>query len=397
MKSMTKLKGAATQYITAHKSDLLEVSHKIHANPELAFEEHLACATLTDAITHLGWPAEKGSFGLETAFESFTVQNAGPQVDILAEYDALPGIGHACGHNLIATSALGAAAALGSIATELSGSVRLLGTPAEERGGGKELMARKGAFDNTDMAMMIHPAGVNLTTMPSICIAEVKAVYHGKSAHASAMPHRGKNALDGLLLAYQGISNLRQHIRDKERIHGIVTDGGQAPNIVPDRAVGEFYVRAENVRGLEALKPRVQACFEAGATASGCEVDVQWAGVDYLDLNTNWPLADQFQANAEALGREFVDKEKMWGAAAGSTDMGNVTHMVPGIHPMLACAPAKVVIHHPDFADYAGSELGDAAALDGAIALAHTTIDYLCNPELQAAARNAFEVSKGLA
>ena len=397
MKASNKLKNAATRYIEAHRSDLLQVSHQIHANPELAFEEHQACATLTEAIGSFGWPAEKGSFGLETAFEAFTVQNAGPQVDILAEYDALPGIGHACGHNLIATSALGAAAALGSIGTDLKGSVRLLGTPAEERGGGKELMARNGAFTNTAMAMMIHPAGVNLTTMPSICIAEVKAVYHGKSAHASAMPHKGKNALDGLLLAYQGISNLRQHIRDKERIHGIVTDGGQAPNIVPDRAVGEFYVRAENVSALEALKPRVQACFEAGATASGCEVDVQWAGVDYLDLNTNWPLADQFQANAEALGREFMDKEKMWGAAAGSTDMGNVTHMVPGIHPMLACAPAHVVIHHPDFADYAGSEMGDAAALDGAIALAHTTIDYLCDPELQAAARHAFEVSKGLA
>lgn len=394
---MDNLKDAATRYITDRKSDLLQVSHQIHAHPELAFEERKACATLTEAIAGFGWQAEQGSFGLETAFETFTVQNAGPQVDILAEYDALPGIGHACGHNLIATAALGAAAALGNIGSDLPGSVRLLGTPAEERGGGKELMARAGAFNNTTMAMMIHPAGVNLSTMPSICIAEVKVIYHGQSAHASAMPHRGKNALDGLLLAYQGISNLRQHIRDKERIHGIVTDGGQAPNIVPDRAVGEFYVRAENVRGLEALKPRVQACFEAGATASGCEVDVQWAGVDYLDLNTNWPIAEQFQANAEALGREFVDKEKMWRAAAGSTDMGNVTHMVPGIHPMLASAPANVVIHHPDFAEYAGSEMGDSAAIDGAIALAHTTIDYLCNKDLQVAARNAFDVSKGLA
>lgn len=394
---MKDLKDAATRYITTNSSDLLQVSHQIHAQPELAFKEHKACATLTDAINEFGWQAQVGSYGLETAFEAFTVANAGPQVDILAEYDALPGIGHACGHNLIATAALGAAAALGSIGDQLPGAVRFLGTPAEERGGGKELMAREGAFKNTTMAMMIHPAGVNLSTMPSICIAEVKVVYHGKSAHASAMPHRGKNALDGLLLAYQAISNLRQHIRDKERIHGIVTDGGQAPNIVPDRAVGEFYVRAENIRGLEALKPRVQACFEAGATASGCEVEVQWAGVDYLDLNTNWPLADQFQTNAEALGREFVDKDKMWRAAAGSTDMGNVTHMVPGIHPMLAAAPANVVIHHPDFADYAGSEMGDSAAIDGAIALAHTTIDYLCSTDLQAAARNAFAVSKGLA
>lgn len=394
---MNTLKDAVTRHITTHKTDLLQVSRHIHAHPELAFKEHKACATLVDAIGGFGWQAQTGSFGLETAFEAFTVANSGPQVDILAEYDALPGIGHACGHNLIATSALGAAAALGSIGAELPGSVRLLGTPAEERGGGKELMAREGAFKNTTMAMMIHPAGVNLSTMPSICIAEVKVIYHGKSAHASAMPHRGKNALDALLLAYQGISNLRQHIRDNERIHGIVTDGGQAPNIVPDRAVGEFYVRSANLRGLESLKPRVQACFEAGATASGCEVEVQWAGVDYLDLNTNWPIAEQFQTNAEALGREFVDKDKMWGAAAGSTDMGNVTHMVPGIHPMLAAAPSNVVIHHPDFADYAGSEMGDAAAIDGAIALAHTAIDYLCSNELQTAAKHAFEVSKGLA
>ncbi len=394
---MDPLKDAVTRHITTHKTDLLQVSRHIHAHPELAFKEHKACATLVDAIGGFGWQAQTGSFGLETAFEAFTVANPGPQVDILAEYDALPGIGHACGHNLIATSALGAAAALGSIGAELPGTVRLLGTPAEERGGGKELMAREGAFKNTTMAMMIHPAGVNLSTMPSICIAEVKVIYHGKSAHASAMPHRGKNALDGLLLAYQGISNLRQHIRDNERIHGIVTDGGQAPNIVPDRAVGEFYVRSGNLRGLESLKPRVQACFEAGATASGCEVEVQWAGVDYLDLNTNWPIAEQFQTNAEALGREFVDKDKMWRAAAGSTDMGNVTHMLPGIHPMLAAAPANVVIHHPDFADYAGSEMGDTAAIDGAIALAHTAIDYLCSNELQAAAKNAFEVSKGLA
>ena len=291
----------------------------------------------------------------------------------------------------------GAAAALGSVADALPGRVRLLGTPAEERGGGKELMAREGAFKDTSMAMMIHPAGVNLSTMPTICIAEVKVVYHGKSAHASAMPHRGKNALDGLLLAYQAISNLRQHIRDNERIHGIVSEGGQAPNIVPDRAVGEFYVRAPQLRGLEALKPRVQACFEAGATASGCEVEVLWAGVDYLDLNTNWPLADHFQTNAEALGREFIDKENMWRAAAGSTDMGNVTHMVPGIHPMLAAARQMSSSIIPTFAEFAGSPMGDAAAIDGAIALAHTAVDFLCNPELQQRAKQAFEVSKGLA
>lgn len=384
-------------FIDRHSPDLLAVSHDIHSHPELAFLEHHACGALTSAIAEFGWPATTGVYGLETAFETWTVNNPGPQIDIIAEYDALPGIGHACGHNLIATAALGAAAALGAVGAELPGRIRFLGTPAEEKGGGKELMARAGAFSNSDVAMMIHPAGVNLATMPSICIAEVKVVYHGRAAHASAMPHKGKNALDGLLLAYQSISNLRQHIRDAERIHGIITDGGQAPNIVPDRAVGEFYVRARDVRALKALKPRVQACFEAGALGSGCEVDVQWSGVDYLDLNTNWPLADRFQENAEQLGREFVSRESMWNAAAGSTDMGNVTHLLPGIHPMLAAAPKNVVIHHPDFAQYAGSSMGDAAALDGAKAMAHTCVQYLLEPDLRAQVKAAYAVSRGLA
>jgi metal-dependent amidase/aminoacylase/carboxypeptidase family protein len=247
-----------------------------------------------------------------------------------------------------------------------------------------------------DAAIMIHPAGVNLTTMPCICIAEVQAIYHGRSAHASAMPHLGKNALDGLLLAYQGISNLRQHIQQTERIHGIVTDGGLAPNIVPERAAGEFYVRAKDETDLAALKPRVQACFEAGAKASGCEVEIVWGAVDYLDLNTNWPLAERFQAHDEGLGRQFFPFEKLPASVSGSTDMGNVSHRLPSIHPMLAAAPLHVVIHNPEFAKWAGSEMGDQAALDGAKSLAMTAAEYLTNPALQADARKAFEISKGL-
>ncbi len=374
---------------------LLEVSHSIHANPELAFQEHHAAGLLSDTLDAQGLPAERGVFTLETAFEAgLPTRGDGPTVAILAEYDALPGIGHACGHNLIATAALGATLGLQAVAEELPGRVRLIGTPAEEKGGGKELMARAGAFDGVDAAMMIHPAGVNLTTMPCICVAEVEVIYHGRSAHASAMPHKGVNALDGLLLAYQAISNLRQHIRDEERIHGIITEGGQAPNIVPDRAVGNFYVRARKEKNLEALKPRVQACFEAGAKGSGCEVEVNWAGVDYLDLNTNWPLANAFQAHGEAIGREFLSPNQLGGA--GSTDMGNVSYRVPSIHPMLACSPPSVVIHNPEFAKWAGSEMGDAAALDGARTMALTTAEYLLNPVLQADVQHAFEVSKGL-
>lgn len=375
--------------------ELISVSRSIHARPELAFEEHYAAGLLCDTLEKHGLEADRGVYTLETAFETtLDTTGEGPNAAILAEYDALPGIGHACGHNLIATSALGATLGLQAVASELPGKLTLLGTPAEEKGGGKELMARAGAFEGVDAAMMIHPAGVNLTTMPCICVAEVEVIYHGRSAHASAMPHRGINALDGLLLAYQAISNLRQHIRDNERIHGIVTEGGQAPNIVPDRAAGNFYVRAADEQKLAALKPRVQACFEAGAKGSGCEVEVNWANVDYLDLNTNWPLADCFQKHGESIGREFLTPEALGGA--GSTDMGNVSYRVPSIHPMLACAPPNVVIHHPDFAKWAGSEMGDAAALDGAKILALTAAEYLLSSELQQQVDQTFAISKGL-
>ena len=393
---MDETREAIVSRIDELADQLLAVSHAIHANPELAFEEHEACALLASTARRLDLPVDTGVYTLETAFEgSLGGHAAGPTVAILAEYDALPGIGHACGHNLIATSALGAALGLKAVEDQLPGKVRLIGTPAEERGGGKELMARAGAFDGVDAAMMIHPAGVNLATMPCICVAEVEVIYHGRSAHASAMPHKGINALDGMLLAYQAISNLRQHIRDHERIHGIVTEGGQAPNIVPDRAAGAFYVRAANEQDLARLKPRVQACFEAGAKGSGCEVEVNWANVDYLDLNTNWPLAGRFQAHGERLGREFLKPVALGGA--GSTDMGNVSHRVPSIHPMLACAPPNVVIHNPEFAKWARSEQGDAAAIDGAKALALTAADYLLDTSLQAEVRKAFAISKGLA
>ncbi len=375
--------------------DLIAVSHAIHARPELAFQEHFACGLLCDTVERFGLTARRGAHGLDTAFEATFRGGEGPTVALLAEYDALPGIGHACGHNLIATAALGAALGLQAIQDQLPGAVRLLGTPAEEKGGGKELMARAGAFDDIDAALMIHPAGVNIATMPCICVAEVEVIYHGRAAHASAMPHKGVNALDGLLLAYQAISNLRQHIRDQERIHGIVTDGGQAPNIVPERAAGEFYVRAATEKHLAALKPRVQACFEAGARGSGCEVEIRWADVDYLDLNTNWPLAHAFQHHGEALGRDFLNPERLGGA--GSTDMGNVSYRVPSIHPMLACAPPEVVIHNPEFARWAGSETGDRAALDGAKALALTAADFLLDTDLRRESRKAFEISRGLA
>jgi amidohydrolase len=369
--------------------ELVDVSHEIHAHPELAFEEVRAARLLTDTARTRGLKAHQNVYGLETAIEA-RIGDSGPTVALLSEYDALPGIGHACGHNIIATSALGAALALAELGARLPGRVRWLGTPAEERGGGKELMARNGAFEGVDAALMIHPAGVNLATMPCLAIAELEATYFGVASHASAMPERGVNALDALVLAYQAVAALRQHIRPTERLHGIITDGGQAPNVVPERAAGRFYVRAANAGELDALKKRVEGCFRAGADATGARLELVWGDVDYLDLDTSWPLANRFQANAESLGRAFFPYDKIPPGVQGSTDMGNVSQRVPSIHPMLACAPPNVSIHNAEFAKWAASDLGDRAVVDGAKALAMTALDYLCDAELRAEVSRAF-------
>jgi len=385
-----ELKRAVCEAVDAMRGELIAISRGIHAEPELGFQEEKAAARLTAAVEQHQLAVERGAYGLKTAFSSEFGPTGRPCVAILAEYDALPGIGHACGHNLIATAALGAALALSQLGNRLPGRVRFLGTPAEEGGGGKELMAREGAFKGVDAAMMIHPYGYNLATMPTLANSSVIATYHGKAAHASVQPWDGINALDALVTAYQAIAALRQHIKPTERLHGIITDGGQAANIVPERAAGTFIVRAATARDLEALRKRVIACFESGAAATGARLELAWRNVDYLDLETNWPLATAFQRNAESLGRRFLSMDEAAAKRAGSTDMGNVSQYVPSIHPMLQAAPADCAIHHPEFARWAGSEMGDQAAIDGAKSLAMTAIDYLTDPALRAEVSAAF-------
>jgi amidohydrolase len=387
------LKRDVCEAVDAMRTELLEISHGIHAEPELAFEEHAAAARLVAAIEKAGLPVQAGAFGLETAFSAEFGDGASACVALLAEYDALPEIGHACGHNIIATAGVGAGLALFRLADRLPGRVRVLGTPAEERGAGKELMARQGAFDDVDAAMMMHPSSVNLITMPCLACAEVNVLYRGRAAHAAAAPSEGINALDALVIAYQSISALRQHIKGDQRIHGIITDGGQAPNIVPEHAAGRFYVRAADADALAELKGRVASCFEAGAQATGAELEVDWGEVDYLDIRFNPPLAESFRVNAEALGRRFFPLDKLPSSVAGSTDMGNVSYRVPSIHPMLQSAPVDCQIHNPAFADHAGAPIGDEAAIDGAKALAMTAIDFLCNSGLRESTRQSFERS----
>jgi amidohydrolase len=394
--SLDSLRKDVASAVDAMRGELLSLSHAIHAEPELALAEFKSAARLAAQAEAHDLPVTREAFGLKTAYAAEFGNKRGPVVAILSEYDALPGIGHACGHNIIASAGFGAAIALSKLGARLPGAVRYLGTPAEESHGGKELMARLGAFDGADAAMMIHPSSMNLMTMPCIAVADVEAVFHGKAAHASAMPFRGLNALDAVVTAYQSIAQLRQHIHNTERIHGIVTDGGMAPNIVPERAACRFFIRAADVHDLARLKRRVKACFEAGALATGCRLELNWSGADYLDLKTNWPMAEAFERHAIALGREFFPMKDIPHGFAGSTDMGNVSHRVPSIHPMLGVAPMDVIIHNPEFTRWAASERGDEAVIDGAKALALTALDLMADETMLSRVRSDFAATAEL-
>ncbi|SNT10912.1 M20 family metallopeptidase [Rhodococcoides kyotonense] len=371
--SIADAKRAAEERIRQHEQGLLTLSHRIHANPELGFEEHRASAWIADELRRGGFEVEHGCYDLPTAVRAMI--GRGPvHVAICAEYDALPDIGHACGHNIIAAAGVGAALGLADSADSLGLTVTLLGTPAEEGGGGKILMLERGAFDGIHAAMMVHPAAVEMAAMPGTAVSQFDVAYTGTPAHAGAYPESGVNAADAMLIAQVAIGQLRQQTRGADRIHGIVTDAGTAVNVIPDRAAGRWIVRSDTAESLEALTARVKRCFEAGALATGCELSITSSGPDYADLRPDAALLASYRANAESLGRTFPAlPAAMVGAA---TDMGNVSHVVPTIHPMLGlnCMPAAN--HQPEFADACIGKEADRAVLDGAIAMAWTAIDF---------------------
>jgi amidohydrolase len=306
------------------------------------------------------------------------------------EYDALPGIGHACGHNVIAAAGLGAGLALAAVADAAGGRVRILGTPAEEGGGGKIRMARHGAFDGVDAAMMVHPADADLLRMDTLALQELHVEYEGRAAHASAAPHMGRNALDAAVLGYMAVATLRQHIRPVERVHGVFTKAGEKANIVPREAAAEWMVRSDSIEALQTLKTRVLTCLESGAHACGCTMRHAWQDHLYADLRDNGPMAIAYAANAARLGRTVLDPDVTGRHVVGSTDMGNVSYLVPSIHPMIAVAPDGVPIHTPDFAVHAAGPAGDQAVIDGAKAMAMTVIDLWTSVDLFPAVRADF-------
>ncbi|MFA5564539.1 MAG: M20 family metallopeptidase [Acidimicrobiia bacterium] len=373
-------KDETAAYIRSISDQLLHVSHQIHSQPELAFGEYKAHDLACDTLEAANFEVTRHAFGLETAF-SATAGTSGPTIAILCEYDALPEIGHACGHNIIAASGLGAAMAVAQHAEALGGRVVVLGTPAEEGGGGKVFMARQGAFTNVDAAMMIHPADHDLDAMSTIAVQPIRVSYKGQESHAAAHPEAGRNALDAAVLGYMNVAALRQHIAPHERVHGIFTNGGAKPNIVPASAETLWYIRSGTLTTLAPLKERVFACLEAGALAAGCEMQIELESPAFADMIDNRALLNAFTANAKLVGRTYRQPEGDY-AVVGSTDMGNVSYLVPSIHPMVKVAPAGVSIHTPEFALHAGSEAGDRAVIDGAIMMAATVIDLWTQPNL---------------
>ena len=380
-KTVLEIKQRVRDHIESIAPVLVETSRAIHAHPELNFEEHFACETLVRASGSLGLAVEPGLYDSGTGFGGDA--GTGPTVCIMSEYDALPGIGHGCGHNVIAAAGLGAAVGLALVAGECGGRVRYLGTPAEEGGGGKIVMARNGALEGVDIAMMVHSADADLSAIDAIALQQLIVEYHGQESHAAAAPHLGRNALDAAVLGYMGVSALRQHIRPTERVHGIFTKAGDKPNIVPRESAMEWYVRSDTITSLEELKDRVLAALAAGAHACGCSMDHSWVGFPYADLVSNEHLGAAYAVNAAVTGRRVVDPATGGHRVVGSTDMGNISHLVPTIHPMIACAPTGTAIHTSAFAEHAASAAADRAVIDGAIAMALTGVDYWVSERLR--------------
>jgi amidohydrolase len=385
---VNELKQQACDRIDAVAHQLIEVSHDIHAHPEQNFAETYAAELLTRTSSELGLSTERNMYGCETGFSGEV--GTGPTVCVMSEYDALPDIGHGCGHNIIAAAGLGAAIGLAVVAPRAGGRLRYLGTPAEEGGGGKLVMARNGALEGVDIAMMVHSADADLTTIDAIALQQLVVEYSGEAAHAAAAPERGRNALDAAVLGYMAVAALRQHILPSERIHGIFTRAGEKPNIVPRDAAMEWYVRSDTVTTLSALKPRVLAALQSGASACGCGFSHEWVDTPYADMVTNNNLSSMYIANASQLGRAVSVPGVNGRRVVGSTDMGNVSHLVPSIHPMIASAPVGTAIHTVEFARQSITPMADKAVIDGAKAMAMTAIDFWTSPDQQRAIAKEF-------
>jgi amidohydrolase len=375
-------KEAAAATIDRHLTELVGLSHFVHSHPELCFEETVSAGAVAEALRSGGLDVATGVYDLPTAVES---RAGGGElvVAICGEYDALPQVGHACGHNIIAATAVGAGLALASVAAELGLSVRVLGTPAEEGGGGKVLMLERGAFEGVHAAMMVHPWPADRLQATCLAVAHFDVTFLGHEAHASAAPWEGVNAQDALTVAQVAIGLLRQQLPPGDQVHGVVVEGSSAANIIPASVTARYMVRSRTIDGLSALRPRIEACFEAGARATGCTIEYEELAPVYSHMESDPGLVACYRTNAESLGRRFEADDAGAPAPTLSTDMANVSLLVPTIHPLIGIEAGGAVNHQPEFAGACVTASADAAVRDGAVALAWTAIDAAIDPDLR--------------
>ncbi|HLU57243.1 MAG TPA: M20 family metallopeptidase [Pseudonocardia sp.] len=378
-----------------HGDELVALSRDLHAHPEEGYAEHRSVRAVAALLERHGHDATIGVGGLDTALVA-TRGGDGPHIAVLAEYDALPGIGHACGHNIICATAVGGFLAAARVHERLGGRLSLIGTPAEEGGGGKEKLARAGVFDDVDAVIMLHPFTHDIAMHPFLGRRQVEMVFHGVAAHAAAQPFMGRNALDAAVAAYQGVAALRQHLPDTDRVHGIFTDGGQRPNVVPERAALLFYLRSAAPETLRDLAERLARIAHGAAEVHGCGVELRWDQLPpYLPIRFNHALAARWAVNQEPVGRKPLPPGVVPEFLTGSTDLGNLSYRMPAIHPMIAVSEPTVALHTAAFAEAAGGPAGDLAVRDGAVGLALTAVDYLADPALREAVHAEFAAAGG--
>jgi amidohydrolase len=377
-------KAKAREALESARPTLIDMSHRIHAHPELGYEEEHASTWLCELLTEHGFHVERGVCDIPTAF--IARAGSGPlHVSICAEYDALPAIGHACGHNIIAAMSAGAGIAAARAADDAGLTVTVVGTPAEEVGnvGGKILMLERGAFNDAHAAMMVHPAPIDAVAPPMIAAALFDVHYAGKESHASAFPELGINAADALTVAQVAIGLLRQHIRASDRIHGIITHGGDAPNVIPASTSAKYMVRAQTIEELTDVRRKVFQCFEAGALATDSKLEIAGGEKPYAQVVHDAALAELYRRNAEAAGRKFPDSGGASNRFSASTDMGNISLAIPSIHPAISIDSLPAVNHQPEFTAHCITESADKALWDGALAMAWTAIDMATTPSVR--------------
>jgi len=361
---------------------LIALSHKIHANPEAAWQEFESSAAVAKTLSDHGFEVVEQVAGLPTAFRA-EFGTGDLTVALCAEYDALPGLGHACGHNIIASSSVGAAIALASVANDLNLKVVVLGTPAEEGGGGKIVMLERGAFDGIDVAALVHPGPVDVAFAEPFAVRHIAVKFSGKAAHAAAYPEQGVNAADAFTVAQVAIGLLRQQLPSSVRVHGVMTRGGEAPNAIPEVTEGRWYVRATSTKLMEETFDRIAKCFEAGALATGCSLEIHDESQPYSEFTNHPNLNEIYKSNAEAIGRVFDDNDPRIKMNRASTDLGNISKVIASIHPYIGVNSGAAVNHQKEFAAACITADADQAVLDASKAMAMTLVEIAANEELR--------------